>query len=86
MANHRVPREVRALYQPRHLDPQELGEWDRASTTTELRKALRLAEADLRYHSENDSDFGYHLAKADGLAAAVGIIDKLTKQKEMEKE
>jgi len=45
-----------------------------------------LAEADLRYHSENDSDFGYHLAKADGLAAAVGIIDKLTKQKEMEKE
>jgi len=74
------------LYKPRHLDPQDLGEWDRSNTTTELRKALRLAEADLRYHSENDKNLGYHLAKADGLAQAVGIIDKLTKQREMEKE
>ena len=85
MANHRVPQEVRDLYRQRHLDPQVVGDWERAAPTQELLKALRLAEANLRYHSENDSDFAYHQARADGLAHAVGIIDKLTKRKEMEK-
>lgn len=74
------------LYRVRELGPQEWGQWARAEPTREMTKALRMAEAELRYHAADDSNFAYSVAKADGIAGAIAIIEKLIKKNEMERE
>ena len=72
-----VPRELKDLWQRRELGPEVWLQWDRLPATQELRKALRLAEAQLRYGNGAAFDIEA-LARADGLFRAIQIIERFT--------
>ena len=78
MGLNQVPKEVRALYQKRELGPDQWLQWQALPQTVELVKALRLAEAALRYTPGTSYDI-YSGAQADGLLKAIQIIEKFTR-------
>lgn len=53
-------------------------QWDRQAQTQELRKALRLEEATLRYGGATGNEDEAR-AKADGILRAIQIIDRFTR-------
>lgn len=73
-----LPPELLRLYRPTDLavPAQEWRQWAKAIQTVEAIKALRMAEANLRFMQAGDESVTRQ-AKADGLAMAVRLIDNL---------